>query len=322
MISAADIHARVDWPAVLMQVGIPEKALSNKHGPCPGCGGKDCFRFDHARRGNGSFYCNKFGSGDGFKLLEHVYGWNFVEARKRVMEAAGLAENTPRPIAAPTPRAPPTVAIATPSERVRRLRRERCAIENCDDAVDYLASRHLWPLPPACALSAHASLEYWEDGQRIGRYPSLVADVVDVAGELVTAHVTYLQGGKKLATHEPRKLLSGLSGRAGCAVRLMPAGETLGIAEGIETALSLSMLEGIPAWAAINTSLLTKFEPPPGVTRLVIGVDRDEAGLTAALKLLERLQGRVRVDVRIPTAPAKDWSDSLTKSREGGKGNS
>lgn len=321
MISAADIHARVTWPDVLAALGVPDVFLrqkvgkKEKHGACPGCGGTDRYFFDN-KHGRGDYYCRGCGAGDGFKLLMLVHGWDFTEARKRVIEAEGLGEGVPRPIAVPTPRARATEAIAGPSVRVLRLRRERCAIENCDDAVDYLASRHLWPLPEGCALSAHASLEYWNDGQRIGRYPSLVADVVDVAGELVTAHVTYLQGGKKLAGLEPRKLLGGLSGRLGSVVRLMPAGPVLGVAEGLETALSAALLESLPVWAALNTSLLAKFEPPAGVERLVIYADRDEAGLTAALKLIERLQDRIRVDVRIPTAPAKDWNDSLANSRK------
>jgi putative DNA primase/helicase len=327
MISAADIHSRIDWPAVLMQLGIPENALRNKHGPCPGCGGKDCFRFDHVKRGNGSFYCNKFGAGDGFRLLEHVYGWPFSETRKRVIEAAGLAQDCDsKPKAASPPRTQSPDLIASPSQRVKRLRSERCAIENCDDAVDYLASRCLWPLPEGCTLSAHASLDYWNDNLRVGKYPAIVADVVDRDGELVTAHVTYLQAGKKLTGYEPRKLLGGLTGREGCAVRVLPAGPALGVAEGLETALSAALLDSIPVWAAINTALLAKFEPPPGTERLVIYADRDEAGLLAAIRLQERLQHRIRaglaVEVRTPRAPAKDWNDSLTISREGGKGNS
>jgi len=44
-------------------------------------------------------------------------------------------------------------------------------------------------------------------------------------------------------------------------VQLMPAGGVLGIAEGIETALSAAVLDGVPVWAALNTSLLARFEP-------------------------------------------------------------
>ena len=313
MMRAADIHAHLgsSWPAVLAQLGIPETALRNKHGPCPACGGKDRFRFDN-KRGRGDYICGQCGAGDGFKLLERVHGWPFNEARKRVMEAAGLRTRSgdwaPVPVSAPgyCDERP-----ASPSDRVRRLRRDRCAVGNCNDAIDYLASRHLWPLPEGCTLSAHATVEYWDEGNRVGRYPALIADVCDLAGELVTCHVTYLQQGLKLASHEPRKLLSPMTGREGCAVRLMPASDVLGIAEGIETALSAAMIDGLPVWAALNTSILAKFEPPSGVVRLRIYADRDEAGLVAAVRLMERLQGRTRLDVRIPTAPAKDWNDVL-----------
>jgi hypothetical protein len=76
------------WPLTLVRLGIPIKALRNKHGPCPGCGGTDRFRFDHERRGKGSFWCNNVKSGDGFALLQHVYGWSFTEAVARVVDAA------------------------------------------------------------------------------------------------------------------------------------------------------------------------------------------------------------------------------------------
>lgn len=318
MISAADIHARVDWPAILTQLGVPENVLRNKHGPCPACGGKDRFRFDN-KHGRGDFICNQCGAGDGFGLLERVHGWAFSEARKRVIEAAGFSDTAVlRPLAASVARAETSVIAAKPSERVHRLRRDRCTIGDCDDAVDYLASRGLWPLPLDCTLKAHATVEYWHDGQRLGRYPALIADVVDVVGELVTIHATYLKAGKKLVGYEPRKLLGPMTGRAGCAVRLMPAAEVLGIAEGIETALAASLLDDVPVWATLNTSLLSKFEPPPGVSRLRIYADRDEPGLAAATRVMERLQGRVTLEIRIPSAPANDWNDVLQRNQHKG----
>jgi putative DNA primase/helicase len=91
MIRADEIHARVgsSWPQILVQLGVPEAMLRNKHGPCPACGGKDRFRFDN-KRGRGDYICGQCGAGDGFRLLERVHGWPFSEARKRVIEGPGF----------------------------------------------------------------------------------------------------------------------------------------------------------------------------------------------------------------------------------------
>lgn len=102
-------------------------------------------------------------------------------------------------------------------------------------------------------------------------------------------------------------------------MRLMPAADVLGIAEGIESALSAAVLDGIPVWAALNAPLLARFEPPPVAERVVIYADRDEAGLTAALRLTERLRRHVDFEVRIPPASCKDFNDELV-SRESGQG--
>src|ERR1700760_2034451 len=48
----------------------------------------------------------------------------------------------------------------------------------------------------------------------------------------------------------------------GAAIRLAPAGDALGIAEGIETALSASALFGVPCWAAVNAGMLALWRPP------------------------------------------------------------
>ncbi len=75
------------WPWLLTRFGIPASALKGKNCPCPGCGGKDRFRFDN-KDGTGSFLCSQ-GSGDvlagtGWALLEHVYGWSFERALEEV----------------------------------------------------------------------------------------------------------------------------------------------------------------------------------------------------------------------------------------------
>jgi hypothetical protein len=54
------------------------------------------------------------------------------------------------------------------------------------------------------------------------------------------------------------------------------------------------------------------------VRKLIVFADRDAPGLQAAGHLLERLQGRVKLELRVPPAPAKDWNDVSRDKR--GKG--
>jgi putative DNA primase/helicase len=310
-LDATAIHAQLGaegWRGALSRLGVDEKYLRNKHGPCPACGGKDRFRFDN-KRGRGDFYCNQCGSGDGFKLIMLTTGCTFAEARKRVLDQSGITETQQSTIT--VPRGTEVEEVARPTRRVTALLRESCTLEDCEPVMRYLESRALWPMTGEHGLRAHPSVEYWHDRRRIGVYPALVATVRDINAERVTAHVTYLDNdGRKLSEYEPRKLLSGLVGRVGCAVRISSlAGTTLGIAEGIETALSATRLYALPVWAALNTSLLAKFVPPREVKNLVIFADRDVAGLDAASRLMQSLQGSVELHIRTPNL--KDWNDAL-----------
>lgn len=311
-ITAQDVHQRVNWPSVLRSLGVGEEFLLNRHGPCPACGGTDRYRFDN-RRGRGDYYCGKCGAGSGFDLLMKVHGWDFREAFQAVLETAGLADRPVSPrVLAPAARVDP--AIAKPSARVRDLARTACRVEMCPDAVEYLEHRRLWPLPDGCTLKAHPAAEYWQERAVVGRYPAILGEVRDVKGELVTMHVTYLEDGRKLQAHSPaRKVLGKRTGRLGCAIRLLPPADgVVGVAEGIETALAAHKLHGIPAWSCLDAGTLAKFEPPEGVSKVVVFADRDDAGLEAAELLMDRLAGSVTVGLRAPREPAGDWADGLT----------
>ena len=52
------------WPDLLMQLaGLTPDQLTDKHQPCPLCGGEDRYRFDDLN-GTGSWYCNQCGGKD------------------------------------------------------------------------------------------------------------------------------------------------------------------------------------------------------------------------------------------------------------------
>lgn len=298
------------WVRVLQRLGLEDCYLRNRHGPCPACGGKDRYRFDN-KRGRGDFYCTQCEPGDGIKLVMNWQGMQFVQACKLVIEVGGIDGATSNYRPTPPIRSQAPQQPAMPTQRVRALLREACLVEDCESAMRYLKARGLWPLPRMHKLRAHPSVDYWQEGERVGHHPALLASVRDVNGEVVTAHVTYLQDhGAKISTHEARKILSPMTGREGCCVRLMHFEDgALGIAEGIETAFSAAALHGMPVWAALNTSLLAKFEPPPQVTHMVIFADRDIAGIDAAAALMQRLQGRVTFELQMPKTG--DWNDVL-----------
>lgn len=247
-------------------------------------------------------------SGD--RILVHSFAgddWRDCRAYLGLDDDYRPDERRPRRTAKPS--APP--APAKPTARVRDLCRTATSPDLVPDVVSYLTSRNLWPLPAGCTLKAHTGAEYWEAGdppKRIGSYPALLAEVTDILGDLTTLHVTYLHHGRKLEDRTARKLLSATRGHAGCAVRLVPVeGTTLGLAEGIESALAAMHFLQIPVWAALNTSLLKTFEPPAGIEKLVICADRDGPGLEAAWHLRDRLA--MNMELRLPRRA--DWAKDL-----------
>ena len=65
----------------------------------------------------------------------------------------------------------------------------------------------------------------------------------------------------------------------------------MGVAEGIETALSASLLYQLPVWACCNQGLLRQWQPPEGCTHVTIFGDNDSSfvGQAAAYELAWRL---------------------------------
>ena len=75
------------------------------------------------------------------------------------------------------------------------------------------------------------------------------------------------------------------------AVRLFPIGADghLGIAEGIETALSAQAIFGVPTWAALSADGMARWQWPAEVRRVTIFADAGDAGRRAAARLADRL---------------------------------
>jgi putative DNA primase/helicase len=82
------VDAQHRWTSILPALGMSSHYLRNKHGPCPVCGGKDRFRFDD-KEGNGTFFCNGRGAGNGFDLVQRFCKVDFMGALDLVRPLAG-----------------------------------------------------------------------------------------------------------------------------------------------------------------------------------------------------------------------------------------
>ena len=101
----------------------------------------------------------------------------------------------------------------------------------------------------------------------------------------------------------------GLLGRGAVQLASPMHGE-LGLAEGVETALSATELTGKPCWATCGAPHLHEIDIPSGVQHLYIFADNDDIGHAAADKALDSYRAW---DVTIwrPPEQHNDWNDCL-----------
>jgi putative DNA primase/helicase len=292
-------RAQHRWREILPRLGVETRFLTNRHGPCPICGGRDRFRFDD-RDGTGSYYCNQCGPGPGLLLLRKPHNWDFKTACDEVDKIIGT--NPPRVVH-------PAPSRDNPSAKHAALHRTLGEADAPDIVGHYLVDRGL--SVSSAVLLGHPALPYYRDGAKgAERYPAVLAPVVGVSGDLRSVHRIYV------ADVEPRKKLMPPAGTViGAAVQLhRPTDGELGVAEGIETALAAKELFGVPTWAAISTTGIVGFEPPPGIRKLTVFADNDAnaAGPLAAYTLAKRLHpAGIEVRVKILPEVDTDWLDVL-----------
>ena len=94
----------------------------------------------------------------------------------------------------------------------------------------------------------------------------------------------------------------------------------MGIAEGIETAMSAHILFGVPTWSGINATMLKSFNPPKICNFLTIFADNDVnfTGHSAAYDLARRLKMTnpdLKIEVQVPSQIG-DWNDVLKEERD------
>ena len=296
--------AKGQWKGILIALGVPESALKNRHGPCPMCGGTDRFRWDN-REGKGSYICGQCGAGDGMALAIAFTGRKYRDVADEIDTLLGNTKFEPD-----KPR--PEMTDAQRRNALRDVYTASAPIQQGDLAATYLEARGVGEIAYPKSLRFAASLRDGEGGVR----PAMVA-LVGRHGEdrMDTIHRTYLrQDGKaKAEMVAPRKLMPGPLPDGACVILSDWTGSgAIGIAEGIETALSAGALYDLPVWAAINSTMLAKWTPPEGCDEVVIFSDHDAnfAGQAAAYRLAHRLAlTGIEVHVRMPDSAGMDFND-------------
>ena len=298
------------WTDILSAIApalAPALSRLGRHVPCPVHGGKDGFRLFRDVDETGGGVCNTCGTfHDGFALLMWMHRWSFPEALRAVSHELRMTDDRvckPRRVHTLNPR-PKERDRESVIEALNRVWQQ--ALDPADRRAAplraYLANRGLSGVELNREIVRfHPELGYWQRNDRnepelVGRYPAMVALVTGAKGVPVTVHRTYLTPeGRKAPVPAPKKLM-GYPGNhlMGGAIRLFAPGPTLGVAEGIETALAVRMRTGMPVWSAISAGLLARLKPPAETSLAVVWADRDrsDAGEAAALSLRERLLER------------------------------
>lgn len=193
------------------------------------------------------------------------------------------------------------------NSNARRLWHSATAISD-SPAEGYLAKRGI--------LRASDQLRYLERtplGPRgaVQFLPAMLAAVTTDIG-IIAVHRTFLDtvSGKLAGFERPKRALGSL----GCgAVRLAPpAAGRLGLAEGIESALSAMQLFGIPCWATLGNERFGLVAIPESVRELHLFIDNDAGGELAERRALKAYSSAGRViQPRASASAGFDWNDEL-----------
>ena len=263
------------------QIGIALKGRRNGNGwlvrcPCP----------NHGKGRGDRFPSLSINDGDDGALLLFCFAGCTFEDIIDALDRRGLVENDREPREA-------KVAEVTHLPSAEALTIWRAAAPLADTiAAEYLERRGITAQPQSLCC-------------RLER-PALIAGLQAPDGKIIAIQQTRL-------TLDGRKLSRLTTGHLGAgAVRLGPASETIGLAEGVETALSAMQMAGVVTWACLGAHRLHKVVLPECVKTVHIFVDNDEAGRTAARRAADvhTTMGRT-VYLRSPPDQCGDWNDFL-----------
>jgi putative DNA primase/helicase len=286
------------WNYLLPALGVDVKYLKNEHGPCPICGGKDRFRWDD-RNHTGTFICSQCGAGDGFDLARKVTGKTFREIAEQIAQILGKDTSLPK-------------KEFDKEEHDNKMAMqavwEASGQPSRGGAVWAYMTRRFGCYWPSKFIREHKTLR--TEGANV---ITMVSKIVSHNDRAVNLHLTYLTtDGHKADVVTQKRVMKGKL-PDGCAIRLAPPASRMGVAEGIESAISASILYDMPVWACVNGGLLSKWIPPEIAEEIYIFGDNDEnfCGHAKAFQLANRLvtQYKRKVEILYPETIGQDFND-------------
>ncbi len=188
-----------------------------------------------------------------------------------------------------------------------RIWNETIAIENTL-AECYLRRRGInLSFPPV--IRFHPGLKHTESGQY---FPAVISSITDPTGEFIAIHRIWLSPDGKKAPVKPSKKTLG-SFRGGI-IQLAEPLDMLALAEGLETALSVQQLSGLPTWASVSSANMKNIRPSASVKTVYIFADHDPAGIKAADQTAAILAREgFHVAMAVSPVPGSDFNDILLK---------
>lgn len=275
------------WLNIYGNLGIEK--FTNK--PCPYCGGEN----RASVLDSGILYCRQCGSHDPVSFITQIKGLDFVGAAKLI---EGVANKSFKPV-----EIKPDATIV--NRQLQGIKPIKGTL-----AEKYLLLRNC-PIPDKDVFFQPRGWAV-KDGKIISDIPCMLSLAKDKDGNLRGIHKTFLNSdGTK---HKLDKQISKIKGLdfLECAVQLFSVKQTMGIAEGIETALSAYKLFSIPTWAATNRIVLESFRPPHGVKFVTVFSDNDASfdGQLSAFALAKRLR-KEGYNVNVSISTLNDFNDDL-----------
>ena len=296
-----------NWPYVLAGLSIDVPDSSRRHAPCPACGGTDRFRFDD--NGRGSFICNQCGAGDGLDLIKKVNNCDTTEAAQLAADVLGIDYR-----AAQTDQSAANQRRAQLENERQQREQERQKQAAADAEHRRTTFARLYGEMRQSATQGES--EYLQSKGLTGfNYPvmpdgSLLLELVDESGAVVAAQTITPQGEKRLLTGSAKR-------GAYHAVSAPEAPQTVLIAEGLATALSVHLMRpealtvaAIDAGNLLPVAEVMRRKYPEA--QIAIAADNDyhdnqpNTGKEAAEKAALSVAGWVSLP---PTDHKADWDD-------------